>query len=233
MQNRWENCKTSIRRFDSDRRLSKPQQLRASFVEAFFSLGKIFGKNSRRVPMNRPGESEWKTRKRRIDLKLEASGWWLAAAGEIPNSQPHRTEEEETSAGPADYALWLDSRIVGLVEAKKLTLGPQNVLTQAERYGRGLRQTGYNFDGCRCPFLYSTNGEIIWFHDVRHRLNRSRSVARFHTPAGLAELLTRDFNVVSDKLLALPHDHTMLRPYQREANAAVDRAIADRRRNLW
>jgi len=109
--------------------------------------------------MNAPLESEWKTRKRRIDPRLDASGWKLAPRGEILFNQPHRTEEEETSAGPADYALWLDHKIVGLVEAKKLTLGPQNVLTQAERYARGLRQAACNFDGCRCPFLYSTNGD--------------------------------------------------------------------------
>lgn len=72
-----------------------------------------------------------------------------------------------------------------MVEAKKLTTGPQNVLTQAERYARGLRASKLDFNGCRCPFLYSTNGEILWFHDVRHELNRSRKVSGFHTPAAL------------------------------------------------
>ena len=38
------NCKTSIRRFDSDRRLSAAQRLRASKVEALFGAGKVFGK---------------------------------------------------------------------------------------------------------------------------------------------------------------------------------------------
>ena len=78
------------------------------------------------------GESEWKTRKKRIDPKLDAAGWRLRG------KDAHRTEEEETANGPADYALWLDKSIVGVVEAKKLTVGPQNVLTQAERYARGL-----------------------------------------------------------------------------------------------
>ncbi len=108
-----------------------------------------------------PDESEWLTRKRRIDPKLDACGWVRAA-----KSPAHRTEEEETSAGPADYALWLDGHVVGVVEAKKLTVGPQNVLTQAERYARGLHNSPYNFSGLRCPFLYSTNGKVNWFHDV-------------------------------------------------------------------
>jgi type I restriction enzyme, R subunit len=182
--------------------------------------------------MKPPPESERKTRKRRIDPSLDALGWKLRPRDEIPLNQPHRTEEVETSAGPADYALWLDRRIVGVVEAKKLTLGPQNVLTQAERYARGLRQTGSNLDGYRCLFLYSTNGEIIGFHDVRHPLNRSRAVAGFHTPAGLSELLARDFHSAYARLLGTPNDQPMLRPYQREANAAVERAIAERKRKL-
>ena len=79
-------------------------------------------------------ESEWLTRKRRIDPLLDAAGW-PRRKGKA--NAAFRTEEEETAHGPADYALWLDDRIVGIVEAKKLTIGPQNVLTQAERYARG------------------------------------------------------------------------------------------------
>jgi len=77
-------------------------------------------------------------------------------------------EEYETANGPADYALGFDKDIVGIVEAKKLTLGPQNVLTQAERYSRGASANAYDFGGYHVPFLYSTNGQAIWFRDVRH-----------------------------------------------------------------
>jgi type I restriction enzyme R subunit len=167
-------------------------------------------------------ESERKTRRQRIDPKLDAAGWLLRGRA------ARRTEEEETSNGPADYALWLDKKIVGVVEAKKVTLGPQNVLTQAERYARGLRKESFDFEGLRCPFLYSTNGEVIWFHDVRHPLSRSRRVSRFHTPTALQELLGQDFDAASEKLLALPNGGNRLRPYQRDANAAVEKAIADR-----
>jgi predicted type IV restriction endonuclease len=60
-------------------------------------------------------------RKRRIDPLLDAAGW-LRRKGKA--NAAWRTEEEETAHGPADYALWLDDRIVGIVEAKKLTIGP-------------------------------------------------------------------------------------------------------------
>lgn len=116
-----------------------------------------------------------------------------------------------------------DGRSVGIVEAKKLTIGPQNVLAQAERYAKGLSETQTGGGGC--PFLYSTNGEVIWFHDVRHELNRSRRIKALHTPSALKELLARDDEAAQAKLEAMPHDHPRLRPYQLEASAATDKAL--------
>lgn len=174
-------------------------------------------------------ESEWKTRKTRIDPRLDAAGWKLAPFG---IAGPHRTEEHPTAAGPADYALCAGERVLGVVEAKKLTVGPQNVLTQAERYSRALSGNPFLFDGFRVPFLYATNGEVTWFHDVRHPLNRSRKVAGFHTPAALQDLLARDHDTLCRKLLDTPNGHPRLRPYQRQANAAVEQAIADRKREM-
>jgi type I restriction enzyme R subunit len=177
----------------------------------------------------KPHEAEWKTRKQRIDPKLNDAGWSLRKGKPAPAG---RTEEHDTDNGPADYALWLENQVVGVVEAKKLTIGPQNVLTQARRYATGLTNNGFNFGEYRCPFLYATNGEVLWFHDVRHELNRSRRICGFHTPAALRELLGRDFDAAAEKALQLPHDHPRLRPYQKAANAAVEQAIAERKRNL-
>jgi type I restriction enzyme R subunit len=121
---------------------------------------------------------------------------------------------------------------VGIVEAKKVGFGAQGVLTQAERYARGIHGGPYNFDGLRAPFLYATNGELIWFRDVRHPLNLSREVAAFHTPAALKEMLVKDLDGSCERLLQMPHDHPLLRPYQRAANAAVEQAIAERKRQM-
>jgi type I restriction enzyme, R subunit len=173
--------------------------------------------------------SEWLTRKHRIDPVLDAVGWPKAATA---LHRPCRIEEYDTTAGPADYALCDNARILGIIEAKKLSLGPQNVLTQSERYARGLTATAFDFDGLHVPFLYSTNGEVIWFHDVRHPLNRSRKVSRFHTPAAFREMLDRDFQSACDAVAATPNAHPRLRPYQIEANTAVERAIAARRREM-
>jgi type I restriction enzyme R subunit len=82
------------------------------------------------------------------------------------------------------------------------------------------------------PFLYSTNGEVIWFHDVRHPLERSRKVADYPTPAALEERVSRDFEANVGALLAAPNGHTRLRQYQKEANAGVEKAIAERKRQM-
>jgi type I restriction enzyme R subunit len=145
-------------------------------------------------------EKEWQTRKRRIDPKLDARGWLLPPTGTTPLKAPYRSEEEPTDNGPADYALWSDNKCVGIVEAKKVAVGPQGRLSQAERYARGLRNSPYNFQGLHCPFLYATNGEIIWYHDVRHPLNLSRRITTFHMPSALQELLSRDFNAAESPL---------------------------------
>jgi len=179
--------------------------------------------------------SEWLTRKRLIDPKLKAAGWRIVPfSPDTPLTSYDRCaiEEFETEHGPADYALCVDGQILGIVEAKKLTLGPQSVLTQAERYSKGATSSPLNFRGYRVPFLYSTNGEVIWHHDIRNTLSRSHNIAQFHTPNALAEQLPKDFDVSCQALLQTPNDHPRLREYQREANAAVEKAIADRKQQM-
>jgi type I restriction enzyme R subunit len=180
-------------------------------------------------------EYESTTRKNRIDPLLEAAGWGIVPfdlATSRSRYSRHAVTEFETAAGPADYALFVAGRPLGVVEAKRVTLGPQNALTQAERYSCGVADSPFHFDGYRVPFLYSSNGEVLWFHDVRHPLNRSRRVAAFHTPAALEEMLARDFDGACSWFAATPNNHPLLRPYQVEANTAIEQAIAARKRQM-
>jgi len=179
--------------------------------------------------------SEWKTRRSLIDPKLNALGWKVAAKDATSTTVPRETAaltEYPTDNGPADYVLCNGGRVVGVVEAKRLAVSPAGVLTQAERYARGLPAGGFDFDGQRAPFLYASNGEVIHFHDVRNPLNLSRKVKRFHTPNALEELLAQDFGKACDWFAANPNNHSWLRPYQIEANAAVEKAISERKRNM-
>lgn len=180
-------------------------------------------------------EREWETRRRRIDPRLAAAGWEVRPFSPMYRPGPGQAvaqTELPTDNGPADYALTLDGKVVAIVEAKRVGLGPQEVLSQAERYARGLPGSPFNFDGLRVPFLYATNGEVIHFRDARHPLTRARKLAAFHTPQALRELLDRDHEGALAALQALPNDHARLRPYQREANQAVEAALARRTRHM-
>ena len=86
-------------------------------------------------------ESEAQTRRKRIDPQLKAVGWEIVPFVEgMPtgNLTHHAVEEFETANGPADYALFLDGQIVGVIEAKKVSRGAAGILTQAERYAAGI-----------------------------------------------------------------------------------------------
>ncbi len=173
-----------------------------------------------------------------IDGRLEDAGWTIIRSSRFDSSRPLTSydrcaiEEYPTDNGPADYALVVNGAVLGIVEAKKLTLGPQNVLSQAERYSKGVTNNSLDFGGFRVPFLYSTNGEVIWHYDVRHKLNRSRQIFGFHTPDALLEMLARNFQAACDTLTASPNDHPFLREYQRKANEDTEKAIAARKRAM-
>ena len=182
-----------------------------------------------------PANSEWLTRKRLIDGKLKATGWRVipfAPGKPLAALDRCAIEEFETANGPADYSLCLGGQIVAILEAKKLTLGPQNVLSQAERYSKGIQQPGLQAGPFGVPLLYSTNGEVIWHHDVRNPLNRSRQIAQFHTPEAISEILGFDLDAAIARLRLIPNKSTKLRPYQFEANEAIEQAIADRKRAM-
>ena len=179
-------------------------------------------------------ELEWKTRRERIDPKLKAAGWAVARGDQgtpLPQA-PTALTELPTHNGPADYACTVGGRLVGVAEAKKVGTEPQEVLKQAERYARGLNGTGFDANGYGVPFLYSTNGEIIWFRDVRHPLNVQRRITRFHTPGAIEEMLSRDLQDGLNMLGTLPTGTSVLRDYQWEAVTAIEDAIAARKRQM-
>lgn len=175
------------------------------------------------------------TRRDRIDPRLRAAGWRIVKYGpDLPLAALNACAvmEYPTESGPADYALVVRGEVLGVVEAKQTLVGPQSVLTQAERYSRGLRGFSHDFEGFHVPFIYSTNGEIIWYRDVRNDLNRSRRIAAFHTPDALFEILQKNLDSALARLLTTPNASELLYDYQIEANDEIEKAIAQRKRRL-
>ncbi|MFH1679650.1 MAG: hypothetical protein ABIH26_03290 [Candidatus Eisenbacteria bacterium] len=181
---------------------------------------------------SREPKSERHTRRERIDPLLAAAGWTVVPADPrrpAGGHKAHALTEFPTENGPADYALAADGRVLGIVEAKKVSLSPQGVLTQAERYARGVPDSPLDFDRIRAPFLYSTNGEVVRFRDARPELNVARKLSGFHTPSALRKMLSRDFDDSCAWFERNPNEHPRLRPCQIDANAATEAAIAARR----
>ena len=183
-------------------------------------------------------EAEWQTRKSRIDTRLRSLNppWRIlpyCAGLDLSKLSCHAVEELPTANGPADYGLIVDGRLLGIVEAKKVTVNPQNVLQQAKRYAAGAYQGVGNWDGLKVPFLYATNGEIIWFLDTRPAKRVSRRISQFHTADALEALFHYDAKPAHAWLLDTPIERIeRLWPYQRQCILAIDSALINGQRQL-
>ena len=172
--------------------------------------------------------SEAQTRKWYVDDCLKRAGWTILpfqSGLDVHLLKCHAVEEFPTDSGPADYLLVCGGRPLGVVEAKRLAVGPHGALTQAKRYAEGI-------SGHVLPFLYSSNGEVIYFHDARHAKNVSRKLAQFHTPAALLEMFNTDFAGVCRWFKLHSNDNPRLRSYQREANDSIENALIDGKRQM-
>jgi type I restriction enzyme, R subunit len=117
-------------------------------------------------------EAERTIRKRRIDPRLTRAGWKVGRFQPGLSASDHTeaaVEEYETSNGPADYALCDGGRVQGVVEAKKVTLGPQGVLTQAERYSKGF--TRYRCTKASSAWRSCTRPTARWFGSTMSATN--------------------------------------------------------------
>lgn len=165
-------------------------------------------------------ESEKTTRRKRIDQHLKSAGWLILPYSEgldLSILTNHAIEEFQTANGPVDYALVVNGKLLGIIEAKKLEVGAMNVLEQAKRYSRGAGKTIGEWFGYHVPFLYSSNGELIYFLDTRDSKNLSRQVFSFNSPDALTVFFNRDENVTFNWLKDKPIDNPYLRPYQKNA----------------
>src|SRR5205807_9002742 len=110
-------------------------------------------------------EAESQAPKSRIDTRLKQKGWKLVRfSPEVDHKALDKIAVEElpTANGAADYGLFVGGRLLGIVETKKVTVNPQNVLEQAKRYAAGVFDAVGEWNGLRVPFLYASNGTIIW-----------------------------------------------------------------------
>lgn len=190
-----------------------------------------------------------------IDRQLRDRGWDVDSqaltfkSGARPaKGKAMAIAEWPTETGPADYALFLDTTCVGVVEAKRKRKNVSASIDQAERYAKGLKTTdGMELVGSasefRVPFVFATNGREylkqietesgIWFRDTRKPTNRRRALTDWPTPEGLRGQLAMDRDAAHAVLAAMPMNFGFdLRPYQQIAIEKVEKALAADERQM-
>ena len=178
-------------------------------------------------------ESEKITRRKRIDARLKSSllNWKIVHSSKVTDPSQltrHAVEEFPTETGPADYALFVDGNLLGIIEAKRIGTGAENVLEQAKRYARGVPDTLGQWRGYKVPFLYSSDGESIYFLDTRNQKNVSRQISGFHSPQAMMDKFHLNTERAVKWFESRPaKEIARLRDYQIEAIEAIEKAVCD------
>lgn len=157
--------------------------------------------------------------------------------------------EWPTANGPADYALFVGTMLIGVVEAKRRRKNVSSAIDQSERYSFGIKDTvdftvaGGPWGEHRVPFVFAANGRSylkqietesgIWFRDTRRTANHRRALVDWPTPDGLAGQLEVDQDAATTALKAQSFDFGFpLRPYQEGAIRAVETALSAEQRSM-
>ncbi len=153
-----------------------------------------------------------------IDQMLEDAGWIIQSKKKINLHANNGVaiREYQTDAGEADYALFVNAKAVGIIEAKREEEGFRITVVeeQSSRYANSKLKYLNNES---LPFVYESTGVITHFTDYRDPKPRARTVYSFHRPETLALWLKKE-KTLRNRLLDIPElDHTGLRPAQIKA----------------
>jgi len=177
-----------------------------------------------------------------IDRQLAEAGWIVQdtkALNLFAGPGVARREAAMASGhGRADYLLYVDRRVVGVVEAKPIGTPLSGVEWQSALYASGLpaevRLSALTVDG-RLPFVFEASGTELHLTNGFDPDARARRLFAFPRPDTLARLI-RDADADPGrptwraKVRALPPLRTAgLRPAQVTAIEGVERSLAEQR----
>lgn len=197
----------------------------------------------------------------RIDQQLQEAGWEADTANlrYSKGTRPIKgrnlaiaewpTDSTVGNQGFADYALFIGTKMVGIVEAKAEHKDIPSVIDyQCKDYARNIRLIDDDlvidyWGKYKVPFVFAANGRPylqqyrtksgIWFQDLRDTTHSPKALQGWYSPAGLKELLDLDVNKGNQKLKDLSYDFLTdksglnLRKYQISAIEAVESAVVD------
>ena len=173
-----------------------------------------------------------------IDQQLRQAGWSVVDRDAIDLVSYQGVAVREVimaaDAGRADYILYVNRAMVGVIEAKPQGKTLSDVEWQSRRYARGLtdsQRLSARLKDDELPFIYEANGSEIHFTNLFDPEPRARSIFNFQKPEALARIL-RDAEVSTlptwrGKVQSLPSvDHYDLRPASRRAVISIEKSLA-------
>jgi type I restriction enzyme R subunit len=175
--------------------------------------------------------------RRVIDRMLADAGW---AVQDYANLRPLARQgvavrEFPLATGRADYMLYVDGKIVGVIEAKREGMPLTGVEWQTDRYARALPKShalaAWHADR-PLPFRYESTGTETRFTNGLDPEPRSREVFSFHRPETLARWMQEadtdpQAPTLRAKLRHMPDLLTEgLRPAQVDAVHGVEDSLA-------
>lgn len=166
----------------------------------------------------------------KIDNLLELAGWSVQEFREenLGESLGVAVKEFQLKTGAADYLLFLDRKVVGVIEAKPIGHSLGGVDYQSEKYVKGLPDY-LEPAHVPIPFIYETTGIVTFFRDLRDPDSRSRRVFAFHRPETLRDWL-KEPDTLRSRLRKLPPlEKGNLRDCQFTAIINLERSFADQR----
>lgn len=164
-----------------------------------------------------------------IDRKLAQAGWLVQdyRQANLGAGLGVAVREYPTETGPADYLLFVDRKPVGVLEAKRDSMGENLSVaeSQSERYANAtLKHSKHNIPR---RFLFEATGLTIRFCDRADPKPRSREIFHFFTPQTLALWLEQPSTLrcrLAEQMPSLPSAN--LRSCQTAAVTGLEQALA-------
>jgi len=176
-----------------------------------------------------PTEIDEAQTREEIDRQLAAAGWVVQDAKKINlvESLGVAVREDPTSTGPVDYALYIDAKLCGVLEAKREGTNLGGIAEQSARYASSEFRFAQRWvpKDQPLPFLYEATNNEIRFRNERDPHPRSRFIFHFHRPETLKNWL-EEGDTLRSRFHHLPDlDVTGLRACQIEAIHGIEHSL--------
>lgn len=174
-----------------------------------------------------------------IDEQLNQAGWVVQDRKDIDLVNHVGVAVRETIlknvAGRADYLLYLNRKIVGVIEAKPSGVTLTEVQWQSRRYSKGLDTDQQQVAVLQCdelPFIYEASGTETHFTNLFEPEPRARNIFNFQKPETLARIIreseTQEQATWRGRVQTLPDTEGYdLRPASRRAVIAIEKSLRE------